>query len=150
MLDTILLNREERLDKRQMLIDLPENESIFKCNQCRTIFNIYNIGLPIFMSLIPKNDVRCPNCGINGAELMCRADVYSIYLKMKGYKCRDSSVISGTDMCPVCSSPICPRCFNHTVISLSRVTGYMSDISGWNNAKRQELSDRKRYDFGNR
>jgi hypothetical protein len=30
---------------------------------------------------------------------------------------------------------------------MSRVTGYMQIISGWNAAKRQELDDRTRYDL---
>jgi len=28
---------------------------------------------------------------------------------------------------------------------MSRVTGYMQAVSGWNEAKKQELKDRKRY-----
>ena len=48
--------------------------------------------------------------------------------------------------CPVCGLPCCPSCMNHEVEQLSRVTGYISNVSGWNAAKKQELKDRKRYD----
>lgn len=50
--------------------------------------------------------------------------------------------------CPVCDKPMCPDCGNHNVSQLSRVTGYIGDIGGWNNAKKQELKDRKRYGLG--
>ena len=50
--------------------------------------------------------------------------------------------------CPVCDKPMCPDCGNHNVSQLSRVTGYIGDVGGWNNAKKQELKDRKRYDLG--
>jgi len=29
---------------------------------------------------------------------------------------------------------------------MSRITGYIGDLSGWNNAKRAEIRDRVRYD----
>ena len=47
--------------------------------------------------------------------------------------------------CPVCGSAMCPDCGNHAVLQLSRITGYIQDVSGWNAAKQQELKDRKRY-----
>jgi len=31
---------------------------------------------------------------------------------------------------------------------LSRVTGYIQAVSGWNEGKKQELKDRKRYGWG--
>jgi anaerobic ribonucleoside-triphosphate reductase len=36
------------------------------------------------------------------------------------------------------------------VIQLSRVTGYIGDVKGWNAGKQQELKDRKRYDMPGR
>jgi ribonucleoside-triphosphate reductase len=39
----------------------------------------------------------------------------------------------------------CPNCGSTNVEQLSRVTGYLQAVSGWNAAKRQELEDRKRY-----
>ncbi len=47
--------------------------------------------------------------------------------------------------CERCGHAMCPTCGNHNVLQISRITGYMSDVSGWNAAKRQELKDRKRY-----
>jgi ribonucleoside-triphosphate reductase len=39
----------------------------------------------------------------------------------------------------------CPNCSSENVEHLSRVTGYLQAVSGWNAAKQQELKDRKRY-----
>lgn len=49
--------------------------------------------------------------------------------------------------CPICGSPVCPDCMNHLVEQLSRVTGYLSIVSGWNESKKQEFEDRNRYDL---
>lgn len=49
--------------------------------------------------------------------------------------------------CPVCHKPMCPVCGNHRVSQLSRVTGYVGEVGGWNAAKQQELKDRKRYNI---
>ena len=49
--------------------------------------------------------------------------------------------------CPICGEAMCPECMNHNVEQLSRVTGYMSNVSGWNAAKKQELRDRARTDL---
>ena len=42
----------------------------------------------------------------------------------------------------------CPNCGSNNVEQLSRVTGYVQAVSGWNEAKKQELRDRKRYGVG--
>jgi anaerobic ribonucleoside-triphosphate reductase len=39
----------------------------------------------------------------------------------------------------------CPNCGSTDLEHLSRVTGYLQSVSGWNEAKKQELKDRKRY-----
>lgn len=39
----------------------------------------------------------------------------------------------------------CPNCGSSDVDHISRITGYLQAVSGWNSAKRQELKDRKRY-----
>ncbi len=39
----------------------------------------------------------------------------------------------------------CPRCDSRDVDHISRITGYLQAVSGWNAAKQQELKDRKRY-----
>ncbi|MDD5473901.1 MAG: anaerobic ribonucleoside-triphosphate reductase [Candidatus Methanoperedens sp.] len=42
----------------------------------------------------------------------------------------------------------CPNCESEDVEHLSRVTGYVQAVSGWNEGKKQELKDRKRYGVG--
>ncbi len=39
----------------------------------------------------------------------------------------------------------CPSCGSTDVEHISRVTGYLQAVSGWNSAKQQELEDRKKY-----
>lgn len=38
----------------------------------------------------------------------------------------------------------CPGCGSNDIDHMSRITGYLQAVSGWNNAKRQELKDRNR------
>ena len=54
--------------------------------------------------------------------------------------------VANIKFCPVCGNPCCPDCMNHNVEQLSRVTGYISSVSGWNASKKQELLDRQRTD----
>lgn len=139
----VLSDREE---KHKMLKSLPENETLHKCHHCNYIFDLTQCGqLNILTILRDRNYVYCPRCWMRNPELMCKVDAYSLVLKLNGKGCRTGDVISGTDLCPVCNRSMCPECFNHSVVSLSRVTGYVQDINGWNNAKRQELKDRRRY-----
>ncbi|MCZ7393048.1 MAG: anaerobic ribonucleoside-triphosphate reductase [Candidatus Methanoperedens sp.] len=58
--------------------------------------------------------------------------------------CHD--VIPGIAFCGICGAATCPVCHRHNVTQLSRVTGYVSAVAGWNEGKRQELKDRKRYE----
>jgi anaerobic ribonucleoside-triphosphate reductase len=68
----------------------------------------------------------------------------SIALKANASKaCKET--ISGTSTCHECGKPMCPVCNRHNVTQLSRVTGYIGDVKGWNAGKQQELKDRKRY-----
>jgi len=53
-----------------------------------------------------------------------------------------------TAQCPLCGNPVCPDCMNHKVDQLSRVTGYMAAVSGYNAAKKQEFKDRTRHNIG--
>jgi anaerobic ribonucleoside-triphosphate reductase len=57
------------------------------------------------------------------------------------------ATVPGTATCPECGKPMCPVCHRHKVEQLSRVTGYISTVSGWNEAKKQEFKDRKHYDI---
>ena len=51
-------------------------------------------------------------------------------------------LVGGIVNCEICGEPMCPDCSNHGVTQISRVTGYIQDIAGWNAGKKQELSDR--------
>jgi len=53
----------------------------------------------------------------------------------------------GTSKCPICGHYMCPSCNSHKVDILSRITGYMQIVSGWNTAKKQEFEDRTRHDL---
>lgn len=137
-----------REDKYEMLRSLPENDSIYKCQHCKYIFNINHNGMANILVILRGNWVAfCPLCGMNDSECLCKADVYSIYLNLKGEKCRTGEIIAGAEICPVCDRSFCPQCMNHNVIALSRVTGYMGDINGWNNGKKEELKDRQHYNI---
>jgi len=57
------------------------------------------------------------------------------------------SVNPGISECPVCGNAMCPICNSHSAEQISRVTGYVGTVSSWNNAKKQELKDRKRYEI---
>lgn len=47
--------------------------------------------------------------------------------------------------CPECGAAMCPVCGCHDVTQISRVTGYLQEVNGWNAGKQQELKDRTRY-----
>ena len=66
------------------------------------------------------------------------------YAMIKG---RCMTTVNGIELCPVCGNPMCPQCGNHCVEQWSRVTGYFQAVSHWNEAKRQELFDRQRYNM---
>lgn len=88
---------------------------------------------------LPKDEKepKCPECGSTHINKRCPADPEG------GCTC-SSEVISGVKYCDVCGKPVCPACGCHDVVQVSRVTGYLSEVSGWNNAKQQELKDRVR------
>lgn len=64
-------------------------------------------------------------------------------------KCH-KELVPYTDVCPLCGLPVCPDCMNHNVDIVSRVTGYLSNVSGWNTSKKQEFEDRYRYNLNER
>jgi anaerobic ribonucleoside-triphosphate reductase len=99
----------------------------WSCHTCHTHFELDKA----------EKEVKCPKCGETHLEKRCIADPEG------GCHCA-LSVNSGAVYCPVCNRPICPTCGDHDVAQVSRVTGYLSDVAGWNNAKKQELKDRNR------
>ena len=89
--------------------------------------------------LSPKDvvDKKCPICKEEFLVEMCKAD----------HPCKCATQTTpGLQYCSLCGDPICP-CGSHDVATISRVTGYLQVVEGWNAAKRQELKDRVRYDI---
>lgn len=70
----------------------------------------------------------------------------ALWVADNNVKC-SREMVPNTDTCPICGSPVCPDCLNHNVEQLSRVTGYLSTVSGWNEAKKQEFKDRERHNL---
>ena len=96
----------------------------YKCNLCFVV-----------MSEEQRNeDGNCPLCG-EPVQEMC---------SMGPVRC-DHDIVEGVAFCDKCGAPMCPVCGCHNVSQISRVTGYLSDVAGWNAAKQQELRDRTRY-----
>lgn len=98
--------------------------SRFKCHNCLLILDADQ--------MLEEN--RCPRC-LSPAVPMCSRD--------HCYCPHD--VVSGIAYCPDCGAAMCPICGSHDVAQISRITGYLQEVSGWNRGKRQELKDRTRY-----
>lgn len=81
------------------------------------------------------NEPKCVECGYDSPSKMCEHDhlCTCIYEHSEGLR-----------YCQKCGAPICP-CGCHDVSQISRVTGYLADVSGMNNGKQQEIKDRQRY-----
>lgn len=99
----------------------------FKCHTCHVTFR---------EDQFESEEKNCPNCGekFKNLEMMCELDHTNC----------THEIIEGLAYCPKCKRAMCPICGSHDVAQVSRVTGYLADVAGWNNAKRAELKDRKR------
>lgn len=117
----------EIIRKIKKLKDVPENERRYKCHSCHVIFDANHCHA--------ITNPACPECGTTDVQQMCPLD---------HIKCAHE-IFSHAEMCPICGDPICPACGCHDVEVISRITGYLQDLSGWNEAKRQEFRDRIRY-----
>jgi anaerobic ribonucleoside-triphosphate reductase len=96
----------------------------YKCHTCHMIIEL-------------ESKIECPNCGETHLQPMCELD----------HICNcPEEVTSGILFCSKCKQPMCP-CGSHDVVQISRVTGYLSDVGGWNKAKLAELKDRSRYNI---
>ncbi|MCX6693723.1 MAG: oxidoreductase [Methanomicrobiales archaeon] len=99
--------------------EIPPEARSYKCHTCHLVVE----------------ETPCPRCGEKELEVMCPLD-----------HCHCAhEVITGIEYCPLCNSAVCPDCGSHDVVQISRVTGYLQDVSGWNAGKQQELKDRVRY-----
>ena len=107
------------LGNRDILEKIPKEERRYKCHTCHFIVD----------------ESPCPNCNEKTLAIMCPLD-----------HCHcGHDLITSHAYCPVCGEAVCPECGSHDVVAISRVTGYLQDVSGWNNGKRAELKDRTRY-----
>ena len=98
---------------------------IYRCTRCLLLIQDEHV---------PEG--KCPVCQ-GELERACQED----------HPCRCGQTIhAGFRTCPTCGGFICP-CGSHDVAVLSRVTGYLQEVGGWNAGKRQELNDRHRVDL---
>ena len=109
----------------------PETEQRWKCHTCHSFFYERYV-------VMVDGVKHCPKCGEVHLVKMCKLDTN---------RC-SHDISSGIKYCPECGEAVCPVCGkNHDVITISRVTGYLSETGGWNAGKRQELKDRVRYNL---
>ena len=100
-------------------------EQKYKCHTCHIVINESDLI-----------DGVCPKCESNlGLKKMCPNDHIDC----------NHEIVDKLAYCPICGEPMCPECGCHDVSQISRVTGYLASVEGWNNAKKQELKDRVRY-----
>lgn len=76
----------------------------------------------------------CPDCGNEHNVLMCPLDHCNCH----------HLITEQLAYCPICDQPMCPDCGTHDVFQLTRITGYINDIGGFNKGKAQEVKDRHR------
>jgi anaerobic ribonucleoside-triphosphate reductase len=100
--------------------EIPVEERKYKCYTCH---------------IIVDDPPVCPICGDEHLKVMCPLD---------NAEC-SHDISAEIEYCPLCGEAICPACGSHDVMQISRVTGYLQDVSGWNAGKQQELKDRQRY-----
>lgn len=111
----------------------PETELRWKCHTCKSFF------YDRYLVMTDDGKKHCPGCGETHLVKMCRLDHAD---------CTHIDPIAKIAYCPECGQPMCPECGCHDVLTISRVTGYLQDVSGWNAGKKQELKDRHRWNPG--
>jgi hypothetical protein len=112
-----------RTKYEQYMEQIPTSFKRYKCHTCYKILD--------------NEDLiggKCPCCGEPHLREMCPID----------HNGCGHDVTVGAVYCSVCGQPVCGVCGDHSVVVISRVTGYLSDVAGWNNAKKAELQDRVR------
>lgn len=121
------MTKYEPLPEGLSSLDLPKSQFIARCVAW---IEKFNDGKPIEIDDVDD----CP---------------IQQYIVHNHANCGDD-LVAGITECPFCGAPCCPTCSNHNVTQLSRVTGYMSSVDGWNASKKQELKDRTRTNFEGR
>jgi hypothetical protein len=95
------------------------------------------MGCKVVLKESDLEEGRCPVCNTK-PEKMCSLDKVTCS--------HPSEDMSGLiDYCPECGRMRCPICGCHDVMCLSRITGYIQDVTGFNAAKAQEVKDRTHY-----
>lgn len=107
----------------------------YSCFTCHTHFEVEVIEGS-------KEKIVCPVCGDTYIQERCPND------PVGGCHCALTTHAGSIKFCEVCGKPVCPECGDHDVVQLSRVTGYLQDVTGWNAGKLQELHDRHRVNIG--
>jgi hypothetical protein len=100
----------------------------YKCNDCHIFINVEDVEF--------EGENRTPRCPVCKEEIekACPND-----------HCHCSHPITESiAYCRLCGKAMCPQCYSHDVEQISRVTGYLQAVEGWNAAKQQELKDRTR------
>jgi anaerobic ribonucleoside-triphosphate reductase len=98
----------------------------YKCNICYQI-----IGESMIEYEQDKKVPLCPQCKTVVTKMCAEDHICTCTFEIS----------SGMMNCPTCGASVCP-CGAHDVEVLSRVTGYLASVRGWNNGKKQELKDR--------
>lgn len=93
--------------------------------RCKAWLNEFNGGHPLKV----KTSVECP---------------VHIWVETNKQAC-GHELVANTMFCEICGEACCPDCYSHNVQQISRVTGYMGDVAGWNAGKKQEFKDRQRH-----
>lgn len=119
----IIMSKKD-IENCKMLMALPKREFI---ERNLAWINEVNGGEPFKL----KSPADCP---------------LARWVAYRHQKC-SHELVGNTAKCPLCGNPTCPDCGNHLVDQISRVTGYLQAVSGWNEAKKQEYEDRHRYEL---
>ena len=99
-----------------------EEEKRYKCHDCFIILKKSDL-----------EDGKCPECKTKPKD-MCPRD--------RVCDCADD-ITGGSNVCPICGEFTCP-CGSHSVMLISRITGYIQEVGGWNSGKVAEFVDRHR------
>jgi len=119
-----LINKYKGKDMSAVFNDLPNDLKRYKCPTCRCIVE----------------ETPCPSCGYPDPAEMCPLD-----------HCHcPHEIVETLEYCPLCGEPVCPGCGTHDVTQISRVTGYLQEVGGFNAGKKQEVKDRHRWNLGDR
>ena len=113
----------------------------YKCYKCKLVLDESDVKDGTIIEkrgpwTYSKKTLLCPVCSGELQEMCPRDHCHCQH-----------DIIETIAYCPDCGAAMCPECGCHDVAQISRVTGYLQEVSGWNIAKQQELKDRVRYNI---